>query len=186
METLIPYLTDYIFITGAIGSLVLVTGAAWPEIRAVNHPARSVKNWLFAIGAVLMLTYGIFTYLQGGPIFFAILQTLAVIASILMMLNTSDKIDTPVIGITGIAFIIWSLYLFEGYNTLIFILGFCGIGLGYAFKMATFRRNLALTLGSAMIALFSYFEKSWIFFYLNVFFAIFSLYYLIKGISRKK
>lgn len=186
MQTLLPYLKDYIFMTGAIGSLILVTGAAWPEIRAVNHPARSAKNWLFATGGALMLLYAIFGYLQGGPIFFMILEILVVIASILMMLNTSDKIDTPIISITGLGLIIWSLYLLEGYNTVFFILGLCGIGLGYAFKMATFRRNFALTLGSAMIALFSYFEKSWIFFYLNIFFAIFSLYYLIKGILRKK
>ncbi|MBI4234908.1 hypothetical protein HY604_01255 [Candidatus Peregrinibacteria bacterium] len=66
------------------------------------------------------------------------------------------------------------------------IFGLCGIGLGYAFQMGTIRRNLALTLGSALIALFSYFEKSWIFFYLNVFFAIFSLYYTLKSSQKKR
>lgn len=170
---------DYIFLTGLIGSLILVTGAAWPETKT-SHPVKSIKNWLFGIGGLIMLLYAIFGYQQGGPIFFVMLEILVVIASILMMLNTDDRIDTTIISISGLGLIVWSLYLFEGYSTVFFILGLSGIGLGYAFKMATFRRNLALTLGSILIALFSYVEKSWIFFWLNVFFAIFSLYYLTK------
>lgn len=177
---------DYIFISGIIGSLVLVTGAAWPEIRAVNHPMRSTKNWLFAIGGFIMFLFSIFNYLQWGPIFFVILETIVVISSILMMANTPDKIDTIVLSISNLCLIIWSLYLFEGYNTIFFILWLCWIWLGYAFKMWTFRRNLALTLWSFLIALFSYIESSWIFFWLNLFFTIFSAYYLFKWISKKK
>ncbi len=174
---------DYIFITGIVGSLVLVTGAAWPGLEA-KHPVKSVKNWLFAIGGLIMLLYAFFGYQQGGPIFFVILEIFVVIASILMMLNTSDKIDTPIIGISGLGLIIWSLYLFENYGTIIFILGLSGIGLGYAFKMGTIRRDFALTAGSALIAVFSYIEASWIFFWLNVFFAIFSAYYLAKNLRN--
>lgn len=177
---------DYIFIIGLIGSLILVMGSAWPESKNTKHPTKSLKNWFFAIGGFIMLLYAIFNYQQGGPIFFAILQTFIVITSILMMLNTPDKIDTPIITMSGLGLIIWSFYLFEGYNTVFFILGLCGIGLGYAFQMGTLRQNIALTLGSALIALFSYIEASWIFFWLNVFFAIFSAYYLYKGLSRKK
>lgn len=177
---------DYIFLTGLVGSLVLVTGAAWPEAKDVKHPAKSLRNWLFAIGGLVMLSYSIFSYQQGGPIFFAILQIFVIITSILMMLNTPDKIDTPIIAISGLGLIIWSLYLFESYNTIIFIIGFCGIGFGYAFQMSTLRRNIALTLGGILIALFSYIEASWIFFWLNVFFAIFSAYYIYKGLTRKR
>lgn len=175
---------DTLFFTGLIGSLVLVTGAAWPEARDVKHPTKSVKNWLFAIGGCVMLLYAIFGYQQGGPIFFVILEILVVIASILMMLNTPDKIDTPIIALSGLGLIIWSLTLFEGYNTVFFILGLSGIGLGYAFQMRTLRRNVALTAGSILIALFSYIEASWIFFWLNAFFAIFSGYYVYKGLAR--
>lgn len=177
---------DYIFITGLVGSLILVTGAAWPEPKDVKHPTKSLKNWLFAIGGLIMLLYAFFGYQQGGPIFFVMLEILVVIASILMMLNTPDKVDVPIISISGVGLIIWSLYLFQGYNTVFFILGLCGIGLGYAFEMGSLRRNIALTLGSILIALFSYIEASWIFFWLNLFFAIFSAYYLYKGIVHQR
>lgn len=177
---------DYIFFTGLIGSLVLVTGAAWPESKNVKHPVKSLKNWLFAGGGFIMLLYAIFGYMQGGPIFFLILEILVAISSVLMMLNTPDKIDTPILVVSSLGLIIWSLFLFEGYSTILFILGLCGIGLGYAFQMGTLRRNVALTLGSALIALFSYLSASWIFFWLNVFFAIFSSYYLWLSIKSKK
>lgn len=171
---------DYIFLTGLIGSLVLVTGAAWPEAKNVKRPMKSIKNWLFAAGGLTMLIYAIFNFQQGGSIFFVILEIMVVIASVLMMLNTKDIIDTIIISISGIALIIWSLFLFEGYNTIIFILGLLGVGLGYAFQMGTLRRSVALTAGSILIALFSYVESSWIFFWLNAFFAIFSAYYIIR------
>jgi len=177
---------NYIFLTGLIGSLVLVTGAAWPEIKDIKHPTKSLKNWLLAIGGFIMLLYSIFGYQQGGPIFFVILECLVAIASILMMLNTPDKVDTPILTIASLGFIIWSLFLFEGYNTVFFILGLCGVGLGYAFQMGSLRRSIALTLGSALIALFSYFEASWIFFWLNQFFAIFSAYYVYKGLAQQR
>jgi len=177
---------DYIFWTGLVGSLVLVTGAAWPEVKDVKYPAKSLKNWLFAIGGFIMLLYAIFGYQQGGPIFFVMLEILVAISSVLMMLNTPDKVDAPILTISSLGLIIWSLYLFEGYNTVFFILGLCGIGLGYAFQMGTLRRSIALTLGSVLIALFSYIEASWIFFWLNVFFAIFSAYYVYKGLARQR
>lgn len=179
---------DYIFWTGVLGSLVLVTGAAWPEPKKdTKHPIKSIKNWLFAIGGgVILLIYSIINYQQGGPVFFVMLQILVAVSSILMMLNTPDKVDIPILAISSLGLIIWSLYLFEGYNTVFFILGLSGIGLGYAFQMGTLRRNVALTLGSILIALFSYIEASWIFFWLNVFFSIFSAYYLYKCLKLKR
>ena len=178
---------DYIFLTGLAGSLVLVTGAAWPIAKEKIVPLKSVKNWLFAIGGLIMLLYAILGYMTGGPIFFVFLEILVVIASVLMMINISDVIDTTIISITGAAFITWSLYLFEGYNTIFFIIGLSGIGLGYAFEMGTLRRSLALMLGSILIAIFSYIEASWVFFWLNAFFALFSGYYVVKAlISPKK
>jgi protein-S-isoprenylcysteine O-methyltransferase Ste14 len=177
---------DTTFITGIIGSLLLVAGAAWPENRKHGHPARSPKNWLLGSGAVVMLTYSLLGYSQGGPVFFAMLQGLAVLASVLMMLDTPDSIDTPLISVCGAVLVIWSLYLFEGYGTVIFILGLCGIGLGYAFNEGTLRRSIALTAGSALIALYSYMEASWIFFWLNVFFSIFSAYWVYAGLKHRQ
>ena len=167
---------DITFLTGLIGSLVLIGGAAVPA-RPVPHPAQSLKNWLFALGGLIMLAYAILNYLAGGAFFFIILQILVNISSLFMMLNVSDKIDVPIITVSGIALIIWSLFLFEDYTTAFFILGLSGIGIGYVLNTGTFRRNLSLTIGSALIALFSYLVASWIFFWLNVFFALFSGYY---------
>jgi hypothetical protein len=184
---------DYIFLTGLIGSLVLVTGAAWDDAWGKNrkkkpskHPALSTKNWLFAIGGLIMLLYATLGWLNAGPVFFVFLEILVVVASVMMMLAVDDRIDTVVISVLGLAFIVWSLYLFEGYNTVFFILGLSGIGLGYAFDNGTLRRDIALTAGSLLIALFSFIEASWIFFWLNVFFAIFSGYYLIRGLRSGK
>jgi len=176
---------DYIFLTGLLGSVVLVLGAAWPERKIPAHPIKSVKNWLFGVGGLIMLIYAIFGYMQGGPVFFIFLQSLVVIASILMMLNLNDVIDIILISISGAVLIVWSLYLFEGFNTIFFIIGLTGIGLGYAFKMGTVRRSIALTLGSLLIAAFSYIEASWVFFWLNIFFAIFSGYYVMKGMINQ-
>jgi hypothetical protein len=171
------------FLTGLAGSLILVTGAAWPVLKTRKHPTKSTKNWLFAIGGLVMLIYAVLGYMQGGPIFFIFLQALIGLASILMMLNVKDRIDIAVISLAGLGLIGWSLYLFEGYNTIFFIIGLTGIALGYTFQMGTLRRSIALTLGSVLIALFSYIEASWVFFWLNVFFAIFSGYYVVKGIQ---
>ncbi|PIQ78479.1 hypothetical protein COV82_00820 [Candidatus Peregrinibacteria bacterium CG11_big_fil_rev_8_21_14_0_20_46_8] len=175
---------DYIFVTGIIGSLVLVTGAAWPESKKARHPVQSAKNWLFAIGGLILLLYALLGYLNGGPIFFVFLEVLILIASILMMLNVPDRIDIPVILGCAAILIIWSLALFEDYRTIIFILGLAGVGLGYAFDMRSLKRDAALTGGSILIAFFSYTEGSWIFFWLNVFFAIFSAFYLFKHLQR--
>ena len=48
---------NYTFLTGLIGSLVLVAGAAWPESKDVKRATKSVRDWLFAIGGFIMLLY---------------------------------------------------------------------------------------------------------------------------------
>jgi len=174
---------DYIFLAGLVGSILLVIGAAWPEPKKKMHPVKSVKNWFFIIGGLLLLNYAMLGYLKAGPIFFVFLQILVLISDILMMLDTDDRIDTAVISITGAGLVIWSLFMFSGYGTVIFIFGLMAVGLGHAFEMGSLRRSIALTAGSMLIALFSYLEANWIFFWLNVFFALFSGYYLIKGLS---
>lgn len=176
---------NLIFFIGLVGSLALVAGAAWPEGADKRRPTQSLKNWLFAVGGLIMLAYAWLGYQTGGPVFFVLLELLVVIASALMMRNTADRVDTAIIALSGLGLIVWSFYLFQDYTTVVFILGLCGIGLGYAFRMGTLRRSIALTLGSGLIALFSFFEASWIFFWLNVFFAIFSAWYAYRGLARR-
>jgi len=171
---------------GIFGSLLLLCGAAWPEKRSMNVPTNSIKNWLFLTGSLILLAFSILQYKNGGSIFFVILEILVNISSILMMINASDRIDTVIIGTSGLALTIWSLLLFEGYETIIFILGLCGISLGFALQMGSTKRDIALTLGSLLIAIYSYMEASWIFFWLNSFFTIFSAYYLYKGLTLNR
>jgi len=138
------------------------------------------------MGGLVMLTYSIFSYQQGGSVFFILLQGLVSVSSVMMMLNVPDKIDIPVITLSGLGLIIWSLFLFEDYSTIFFILGLSGIAMGYALKMGTVKRSLSLTLGSILIAIFSYIGGDWVFFWLNVFFSIFSGYYAIKIMVANK
>src|SRR3990167_4863617 len=101
----------YIFLTGFLGSITLVTGAAWPEPTRSLHPIRTIKNWLFAIGGFIMLLfYAILGYHGGGSIFFIFLEVLVVLANMLMMLNTDDRLDALFISISGVGLIAWSLY----------------------------------------------------------------------------
>lgn len=176
------------FFIGILWSLVLLVGAAYPEELKIKKPIQSKKNWLFGIWWLMMLAYAIMWYLAWWAIFFVFLEVLIAIASILMMLNTNDRLDAVILSISGIALAIRSLYLFEGYATIIFILGLAWLGLWYAFKMGSLRRDLALTIWSLLVAFFSYLEASRIFFFLNIFFAVFSLYYTIRRIYlwRKK
>ena len=44
---------NYIFLTGLVGALTLVVGAAWPEEK--GKPIYSTKDWFFAFGALFML-----------------------------------------------------------------------------------------------------------------------------------
>jgi len=173
------------FITGLLGSLILVVGAAWPLEKKISHPTQSIKNWLFAIGGLATFIYALLGYQAGDPIFFVILEIMVLVASIMMMIDLSDRTDTIVMSISAICLIAWSLTLFEDYSTIIFILGLTGVGLGYALEGGTIKRNIALTVGSILIAIFSYIDASWIFFWLNVFFALFSGYYVIVLATKK-
>ncbi len=172
------------FIIGIIGSVILVIGAAYP-VKSDKHPAKSVKNWLFALGAALMLTYSILNYFAGGSVLFILLQALIIIASIFMLANIKDTIDVPIIAALGFGLIVLALYLTHNYQTVIFICGLIGIGLGYVLKTGTAKRNLALALGSMLIVVYSYLVIDWIFFGLNIFFGLFSGYYAWKLIFNK-
>ncbi|MBI3618764.1 hypothetical protein HY213_01880 [Candidatus Peregrinibacteria bacterium] len=166
------------------GSAILVLGAAWPD-RAVRFPAESLKNWFFGIGALVMLLYSILNYTAGAPVFFIFLELLVTFSSVLMMLNVPERIDTPLVLIASLAMILWSFLLFHDVGTVFFVIGLSGIAIGYILKTGTVRREVALMLGSALIALFSFLTATWIFFWLNVFFAAFSGYYAWKDEVRE-
>jgi hypothetical protein len=175
---------DLTFWIGIAGSLILVSGAAWAEEKH-TVPVKSTKNWLFAIGGVLMLAYAALNnYYHQAPFFYVIFELFIALTSVLMMLNTDDRLDSLIVSIAAVAFIIWSLFLFQGYTTVIFIVGLSITGLGFTLETGSRRRDIALTLGTVMIAIFSFMVASWIFFWLNTFFAIFSGYYLVKGIFK--
>jgi len=179
---------DVVFLTGLAGSLLLVAGAAWPDHR-VSHPTKSVKNWLLALGGFLMFLYAVGNYRAGGSVFFVILEVMVLIASFFMMAGTRDVVDTPVLAAAGLGLVLWSVYLFEDYGTVVFILGLCGVSIGYALDTGSRKRQVVLLAGSALIALFSYLEGNAIFFWLNLFFAVFSGYYLWKmrrGMAPRK
>ena len=106
------------FLLGIAGSLILVIGSALHD-RAVRHPIYSLKDWCFAIGALIMFGYSIVNYWSGAPIFFVLLEALVIVASVLMMLNIHEKISTPIIVLISLGLIFWSLTLFDGYGTII-------------------------------------------------------------------
>ncbi len=174
-------------IAGIVGSIVLLIGAAWP-LEKTTVPTKSVKNWLFASGSFIMLLYALFGYfLDGASIFYTVLELVVMFAVVLMMLDTSDRMDTGLMSVAGILLIVRSLFLFPSFNIVLFIVSFVFLGLWYAYKTNTFRRFLFLAIGGALIALSSYLSVSRIFFRLNIFFSLFSLYYAIKiSLNTKK
>lgn len=169
---------------GIVGGIVLVAGAAWPDRPGIK-PVTSIKDWLFAVGGLLMLVYSSFNYLAGGSIFFIFLQAVVNLSSIFMMFDVDDRIDEPIIAVATVSLIVTSFILFPGFGTIPFVLGLGGIALGYCSTGGTVRREAALFVGSALIALFSYLDSSWVFFWLNVFFAFFSLVQILSLRKRR-
>lgn len=164
--------------TGLLGAALVVVGAAWPDKPGSQTHRTSVKNWLLAGGGVVMLTYALLGHLQGGPIFFVFLEAMIVVASILMMLDTDERIDVAILGVVGIGLAGASLVLFEGYQTLLFVLGLVAIALGYTLETGSLRRDVCFCVGRAMIALFSFLQASWVFFGLNLVSTVFAAGYL--------
>ena len=174
---------DIIFLTGLIGSLFLVTGSAWKDPKKNLHPAKARKNQLFAIGNSLLFIYAMLSYFEGGAIFFVFLESLMVVSTIFMLLNVNDRWASAAVALSGLFFLAWSFYLFENSSTVFFILGLTGAGIGFILK-DNVKRNLALALGSVLIAVFSYLEGSGVYFWLNLFFAIFSTVHVVKARRR--
>ena len=172
------------FVLGIIGSAILVLGAALPD-RTVSHPVQSTKNWLFAVGNLFMFLYAILLYVQGGTMLFFILQVLIAVSTVLMMLDIADSWSTAIIIIAGALLLTWSFALYEGWETTIFIIGITFIGIGFVMKPGTMWRNAALADGSICIAVFSYVESNWVFYWLNVFFALFSAANVMKCMLRR-
>jgi hypothetical protein len=177
---------DLTLATGLLGSVCVVVGAAWPDKPGSQTHRTSVKNWLLASGGVIMLTYALLGYLQGGPIFFVFLEAMIVVASILMMLDTDERIDVAILGVVGLGLAGASLFLFEGYRTLLFVIGLVAIGLGYTFETGSLRRDVCFCVGRALIALFSYLQASWVFFWLNLVSTVFASAYLPRHFRRNE
>ncbi len=167
------------FPIGILGSILLVAGAAFPSLISKKWLPKA-KNFLFASGNACMFLYALLGWLAGGSVLFLILQIYIATSTVLMLLDVPDRYDTPFLTAVGVALVAWSLTLFEGYATVLFIMGIVLLGIGFASADGTVRRNLALALGSAVIAVFSYLESDWIFTIVNILFAFFS------GLALKK
>lgn len=158
---------DYRLLIGILGSAILVAGVANTDQKA--------KNILFAIGNTYMFLYALLGYLSGGPIFFLILQIFIAISTLCMLFKIPDRYDTPILAIGGLALVGWSLSLFQDYTTAIFVVGLALIGMGFAMESGTLKREIALMTGSAVVALFSFLMRDWVFFGLNTIFALVAL-----------
>ena len=165
-------------ILGILGAIILVTGAAWPISTA--HPGKSIKNWLFLIGAIFMLAYSSWNYLLGGVIFFIFLQLFVLTSNISLIIKLPKKYAQPLVIIAGIGFTLVSLSLLEDTTTIPFILGLSTLAYGYVSDPATQKGEIFLTMGSILLSLFSYLVGDMVFFGLNAFFTIFSGYYVWK------
>ena len=163
---------------GILGGLILVAGAAWP-VHEVSHPVKSIKNWLYGLGAFFMLLFSTLGYFYGDALFFfVILQLYVVFASVLMFLNIREKLSIILLSIGGLGMVVWSLFLLEDLSTIWFILGLCGIAIGYALKTGSRKRNVVLCIGSLLLTIFSFLGGAWIFFFINLFFSLFSAIYV--------
>jgi len=170
-----------ISLLGILGGILLVIGASLP-LQTVSHPIRSAKNWLYVIGTFILMIFSYLDYkYNGAPFFFTIYEIYLVLASILMFMNVPERISILLLTLGGIGMVAWSVLLFEDYSTVIFILGCIGLALGYILKTGTRKRNFVLFLASALLALFSYISFSWTFFWLNVFFSVFSAWHSLPS-----
>lgn len=167
------------FYVGLTGAATLVLGYAWPA-KKIKNPRKSFKNWIFVLGAFLMLIYSYLNYLLGGAIFYIFLQLLANLASFFLMLRINKKASIFFIILSALVFIGASLFYFEDFSTVLFIIGLSMISVGYILDSGTVNRNIMLCLGSIFIAVFSKAEGNMIFFWLNVLAAGFTVYHIGK------
>lgn len=132
-----------------------------------------------------MFTYAILRYLEGGHVFFVLLQALVIVSTVLMLLNTDDRFNSTILTMIGLFLVGWAIRLFPEALTTLFVTGLVILGIGFALNMGTLRRNLALGTGSALIAVFSFLHEDWVFVLLNVFFALFSYGHAFSDVRRK-
>jgi Ca2+/Na+ antiporter len=90
------------------------------------------------------------------------------------------------IVLSSLAFVGASISYLNDLFTILFIAGLAFIAVGYIIESGTVKRNAALMTGSIFIGIYSYIEGTMIFFWLNVFFALFSLFHVYKLSSKKK
>jgi hypothetical protein len=168
---------DLRFLIGLLGSIILVAGVVIPVLKW--------KDGLFAMGNACMFAYALLGYLAGGPIFFLILQIFIAVSTLCMLLRVPDAYDTPILALVGAGLVMWSLFLFEGYSTAIFVVGLILLGIGFAMEGGSVKREYALMLGSGVIAAFSVLMRDWIFVGLNVAFAFFSLLNILRAMRKE-
>ncbi len=160
-------------LVGIIGGLILLGGAAHKD----HNPKR--KNLIFAIGNVLMFAYALLGFIDGGSLLFVLLQIMVNLSSLCMLLNVPDKIDTPLVSLTGLGLAIYAGVYYYSPSTLLFIAGLILLSLGFSLDYKKQLKNVFLVCGSLLIAYFAWLMQDMVFFGLNSFFALFSLKHLL-------
>ncbi len=165
----------YVTGLGVLGAIVLLIGAAFPP-KKNEH----ITEWLFIFGNALMFFYALLNYLHAkGLFFFILLQILVNVGGWLGLAKLKQGVKSKVVGLLGLAMILWSLFLFEDTSNIFFIIGLTLLALGFAFDKGR-SKQLLLTIGSSLVAYFSYVVWDPVFLVLNSFFALFAAYYYLK------
>lgn len=171
---------DITSLLGIVGAVLLVIAALYPT-KIITTPATSLKNRLFALGSFMMLLYAGMWYLAGWSNVILLTEILIVMSCIFMLTNIRVRVATWIVALFGILFLIWSLWSFGWYdNILLFILGGIVLSIGYVAPMQSYQRWIGLTLWGILLVIFSYIWSSWIFFWLNIWFALGTGYCLLR------
>lgn len=94
-----------------------------------------------------LLIDSVLNYLTSSPVFFVFLEAFIVFDAVLMFIGVPDNIDGPLVGTVGLAFIALSIYLFSGYETIIFVLGMIGVGLDYVLDTGVRKTRNSINFG---------------------------------------
>lgn len=127
-----------------------------------------------------MIIYAVFRYMAGGSVFFLLLEAMMLLATVLMLVQAKESISRTLILIMGFLLSATAFFIKIDPETLIFVAGLTIVSVGFTSGANTIRRNALLALGSGLVALFSAIQHDPVFLWMNVFFALFSLYHVVK------
>lgn len=163
---------------GILGSLVLTVGAALPEASSKKVASYKVpKNLILSLGNLMIITYAILNYLisDASPLY-VFLEGLILLATIFMLLDIPDRVEIPAVIIATLAALGLSFWWSQDLSVWWFVLGLGGVSLGFILPPTGSIRSIAFTVGSGFICIFSFLHSDWVFFGLNLAFALVSVW----------